>query len=106
MVLLELFTAIHIYLLPYAHTPDQLIKHYSSCMTIISRFEGILEYSKLSTQSQNEVAKIFVSNISKHLADKRSMNVIPYFLKLLIGKSIFRYSDDYHTWTLLLDVFI
>ena len=103
MVLQEIFTAIHIFLHPDSHTPDQLINHYSSCMTIISGLEGILEHSKLSTQLQNDVAKIFVSNISKYLPDKRPMNVIPYFLKLLIGNSNIVASDDiidYHTWTL------
>ena len=103
MVLLELFTAIHIFLHPDTHTPDQLIKHYSSCMTNISGLEGILEHSKRSTQLQNDVAKIFVSNISKYLPGKRPINVIPYFLKLLLGKSkISRFSDDYHTWNLFL----
>ena len=103
MVLLELFTAIHIFLHPDSHTPDQLIKHYSPCMTNISGIEGILEHSKRSTQLQNDVAKIFVSNISKYLPEKRPINVINYFLKLLIGKSsIVSDSDDYHIWTLFL----
>ena len=103
IVLLELFTAIHIFLHPDSHTPDQLIKQYSSCMTNISGLEGILEHSKRSTHLQNDVAKIFVSNISKYLPDKRQIKVIPYFLKLLTGKSrISRYSDDYHTWNLFL----
>ena len=101
MVFFELFTAIHIFLHPDSHTPDQLQKHYSSCMTIISGLEGILEHSKRSTQLQNDVAKIFVSNISKYFPDKRPMKIIPYFLNLLIGKSsICSANDDYHTWIL------
>ena len=101
MVLLELFTAIHIFLHPDSHTSDQLKNHYSSCMPIISGFEGILEHSKRSTQLQNDVANIFVSNISKYLPNKRPMNVIPYFLKLLIGKSSIGINiDDNHTWIL------
>ena len=96
LVLMEFFTAIHIFLHQDSYTPDEIEHRYPACMPIISGLHGIL---KAAIQGkQTDAADVFVLNVLNGPSEGCNLSLISHLCKSLSSKDICYSDNSYEQW--------
>ena len=99
LVLMEFFTAIHIFLHQDSYTPDEIEHRYPACMPIISGLQGILKI--VNQGKQTDAADVLVLNLSGW-SEGCNLSLISHFCKSLSIKDISCMDNYYEQWILFL----
>ena len=100
LVLLEFFTAIHIFLHQNSYTPDEIENRYAACMPIISGLQGILKVANQGKQT--DAADVFVLNVLNGTSEECNLSLLSHIFKSLSSKGICYRDNYYDQWILFL----